>query len=682
MKFEHPGFLFAFLLLAIPIIIHLFNFRRYKTLYFSSIQFLKQVDEETKSVQKLKHLIVLFTRLLAFSALILAFAQPYIPVDKTSKPGTVPVLAIYLDNSFSMTLKGTEGELISEAREQARKLINQTSEGTRILLVTNEMNGLEQRLVTKADAIDRLDQIKVSSLVRNTGDVLNWMRDELDKEAANNQEIGSKQFVILSDFQKNSSDLANLKSDSVNYYYPIQFVPQVFSNVFIDSVWFNDPNFKVDVNNELNIRVKNIGDQDLTSVELQVEINETKRSAFVEIEANQETVVAINYSDLKPGIKNGVARINDKQLYFDDDYFFSYEVKKNASILIINGENAVPNIAQVYQLDSYYQVTEVSENSITQDVLKGKNLVVINGMNDISTGFSSTIFDFVNQGGALALFPGEKINANPWNQLLVKLNMPTLGSMQSEGVKIKSIQDKDAFFKGVFEKKPNNLNLPLQNKIYRTNNHSKSNALNLIQLQNGSPLLVRSNSNYTVFLFGSSLAPSFGNITTNALFSTIVLRMAEMSQARLPLSLTIGSDSKFPIFNAPKIESPIHIKNKEIDFIPSVEKLNQVDYISIAGPSSHILQSGLYEITNEQVLGSIALNYNRQESDINAYKIGAIKDLFTAKEVLNVKTTSISQGQRLNMTDLDKPVEYWRIFLILAIAFLLAEMAILRFSRS
>ncbi|MDD2984302.1 MAG: BatA domain-containing protein [Crocinitomicaceae bacterium] len=679
MKFEHPGFLFAFLLLAIPILIHLFNFRRYKTLYFSSLQFLKQVDQETKSVQKLKHLLVLITRILAFSALIIAFAQPYIPVDKTSKAGEIPVLAIYLDNSFSMTMKGTEGELISEAREQARKLINQASEGTRILLVTNEMNSLEQRLASKADAIDRLDQIKVSSMVRNTGEVLNWMRDELEKESANQQKIGTKQFVILSDFQKNSSDLAKLKSDSANYYYPIQFVPQVFSNIYIDSIWFNDPNFKVDVNNELNIRVKNVGNQDLASVELQVEINDTKRSAFVEVEANQETVVAINYSDLKPGIKKGVARINDKQLYFDDDYFFSYEVKKNASILIINGENAVPNINQVYRLDSYYQVTEVNENSITQDVLQGKNLVVINGMNDISTGFSSTIFDFVKQGGALALFPGEKINASSWNQLLIQLNMPTLGAVQSEGVKIKSIQHQDAFFKGVFEKKPDNLNLPLQNKIYRTNNHSKSNALNLIQLQNGSPLLVRSNSNYTVFLFGSSLAPSFGNLTSNALFSTIVLRMAEMSQTRLPLSLTIGSDSKFPIFKMPKTESPIHIKNAEIDFIPSMEKLNQINYISIAGPASNILQAGMYELVSEKSLGTIALNYNRQESDIRTFKINEVKDLFTEREILNVKTTSISQGQSLSMTDLDKPIEYWRIFLILAIAFLIAEMAIIRF---
>ena len=87
MKFEYPGFLFAFILLAIPIIIHLFNFRRYKVLYFSSLQFLKQVEEQTRSTQKLKHLLILIARILAFSALILAFAQPYLPVQETGKEG-------------------------------------------------------------------------------------------------------------------------------------------------------------------------------------------------------------------------------------------------------------------------------------------------------------------------------------------------------------------------------------------------------------------------------------------------------------------------------------------------------------------------------------------------------------------------------------------------------------------
>ena len=109
MKFVHPGFLWALFALAIPIIIHLFNFRRYKVIYFSSLKFIKHVDQQTRSTQKLKHLLILALRLLAITALVLAFAQPYFPVERSGNGGGKPVLAIYIDNSFSMTAKGTEG---------------------------------------------------------------------------------------------------------------------------------------------------------------------------------------------------------------------------------------------------------------------------------------------------------------------------------------------------------------------------------------------------------------------------------------------------------------------------------------------------------------------------------------------------------------------------------------------
>jgi hypothetical protein len=161
------------------------------------------------------------------------------------------------------------------------------------------------------------------------------------------------------------------------------------------------------------------------------------------------------------------------------------------------------------------------------------------------------------------------------------------------------------FFNGVFEKKPENLNLPLQTKIYKITSGSASNAMNLIQLQNGLPLLVRSNSNYSVFLFGSSLAPNFGNFTSNALFSTILLRSAEMSQRRIPIALTIGSDSKFPVYNAPK--------------------------------------------------------------------------KFSLQGIENVKFTTIDEGQSIARIELEKPKEYWRIFVLLALLFVLTEMALIKF---
>ncbi|MFI5136035.1 MAG: BatA domain-containing protein, partial [Chitinophagales bacterium] len=65
MSFLYPAFLFALGAIAIPIIIHLFNFRRYKTIYFSNTKFLREVKEKTDSRTQLKHLLVLLCRILA-----------------------------------------------------------------------------------------------------------------------------------------------------------------------------------------------------------------------------------------------------------------------------------------------------------------------------------------------------------------------------------------------------------------------------------------------------------------------------------------------------------------------------------------------------------------------------------------------------------------------------------------
>ncbi|MBS1623579.1 MAG: BatA domain-containing protein, partial [Bacteroidetes bacterium] len=102
MQFLYPSFLFALAALAIPVIIHLFNFRRFKTVYFSNVSFLKEVKEETTSRSRVKHLLVLAARMLAVAFLVLAFAQPFIPKKNTNIASGKKYVSVYVDNSFSM----------------------------------------------------------------------------------------------------------------------------------------------------------------------------------------------------------------------------------------------------------------------------------------------------------------------------------------------------------------------------------------------------------------------------------------------------------------------------------------------------------------------------------------------------------------------------------------------------
>jgi hypothetical protein len=109
MAFTYPSVLYAFFLLLIPIVIHLFNFRRYKKVYFSNLRFLTSVNQQSRKTSQLKHLLILLARLLFVSALVLAFSKPYIPSKLSKLELAKRHVVFYLDNSFSMQQEGKKG---------------------------------------------------------------------------------------------------------------------------------------------------------------------------------------------------------------------------------------------------------------------------------------------------------------------------------------------------------------------------------------------------------------------------------------------------------------------------------------------------------------------------------------------------------------------------------------------
>src|SRR5690606_5048852 len=113
MQFKNPEILYALLLLIIPIIVHLFQFRRFEKVAFTNVQFLKNITLQTRKSSQIKKWLTLLTRLLLLACIMIAFAQPYqANINSfTTKNETV----IYLDNSFSMQAKGDNGTLLNTA---------------------------------------------------------------------------------------------------------------------------------------------------------------------------------------------------------------------------------------------------------------------------------------------------------------------------------------------------------------------------------------------------------------------------------------------------------------------------------------------------------------------------------------------------------------------------------------
>ena len=77
MQFKHPELLYGLFLLLIPIIVHLFQLRKFQKEAFTNVAFLKQITLQTRKSAQIKKWLTLFTRMGILAAIVIAFAQPF-----------------------------------------------------------------------------------------------------------------------------------------------------------------------------------------------------------------------------------------------------------------------------------------------------------------------------------------------------------------------------------------------------------------------------------------------------------------------------------------------------------------------------------------------------------------------------------------------------------------------------
>jgi hypothetical protein len=680
MKWVYPEFLFALLVLVVPILIHLFHFRKYKTLYFSSIAFVKSVEQQQKNPRKIKHLLVLIARALAFICLVIAFAQPYFPHSNAAKKD-IQLIGVYIDNSFSMSRIGGQGELLAQAKELAGSIVDKAPRNTQYVLFTNELSGNEKQTLTKVKFVDQVAKVNYSSIYRSQEEVLSYWNQWVE-DAQKEGNIKSKpSLVYLSDFQKNKSSIPIKKFKSISSVSPLILAPQNAGNLYVDTIWFETPIQKLGSAQTLSIRVVNTGKERIESAVVSIQIGKLKRDLFAELPANGADTVQLNYFNQDAGIASGKISINDKQMTQDDSFFFNYEVKKSSSVLIINGEDAVENVGIVFGLDDFYQIKEVSTNQASQENLESIDLVVLNGLNQIPSNLSTELTGYYEEQGSILLIPGTNISPTGWNALLEKLSLPAINGTQTVGLGIQKLNIKDPFFQGIFEGRPENISLPAVAKGYRLMSNSKTLSSNLINYQNGTPFFVKSTGKNNSYLFSTSLKQEFSTFTSNQLFSTLLLHIGNLSQRQNPYYLIIGSDGSYPVNINTSSENPVHLKQAQIDYIPVIFTKNKRSYLSIQGLEAiRILEAGNYPISQDgKSKGILSMNYNRLESQTSESTQEEIK---TAFEQAGIHVNTIQNGSNWNsasLLEIGESYDSWVWFVFFAGIFVLCEMALLIF---
>ncbi|RZL31933.1 MAG: hypothetical protein EOP00_34555, partial [Pedobacter sp.] len=244
MNFLYPGFLFALLAVAIPVIIHLFNFRKFKKVYFSNVAFLKEIKEQNSSREKLKNLLILLSRILAILFLVFAFARPFLPSANQIDQHKGNIVSVYVDNSYSMEAVNKEGNLLDEAKRKAKEIVKVFQLNDRFQLLTNDFEGKHQRLLNGDEFLQAVEEVKISSSARKLQQVLNRQQGVFTG--------ASNRFAyLISDFQKGFAGDVPIKTPSNTNISLVKLNANHLPNVAVDSIWMLSPVHQAQANEKL-----------------------------------------------------------------------------------------------------------------------------------------------------------------------------------------------------------------------------------------------------------------------------------------------------------------------------------------------------------------------------------------------------------------------------------------------
>ncbi|MFA6923163.1 MAG: BatA domain-containing protein [Bacteroidales bacterium] len=677
MKFIYPSFLFALSAIVIPIIIHLFNFRKFKKVNFPDIRFLKSVKQETQSKSKLKHLLVLISRILAISSLVIAFAQPYIPLGNKEINLKNKVISIYVDNSFSMEAVNENGTLFDEAKRKAKEIAMAYRQSDEFQLLTNDFEGRHQRLFNRDEFPEMINEIKISPSVKTLSEVVSRQNDLI-----NNYSIG-KYIYLISDFQKSISNIEKINKDSSTN---INFIPlnvKEGSNLYIDSCWFLSPVRQLNKVEKLMVRIKNISGKSLENIPLKLFINNKQKAlASIDIGENSQTDILLSFNINEAGIQNCRLEITDYPVVFDDKFYFSFTVNNKIYVAIINGKNENKYLNSLFLNDSAIVLANSQESQIDYSKLPENSFITINEIEKISSGLSQELQKFVSNGGSLLVVPGRKIDFDSYKSFLSSLQSKYFEKADSSELKVAQVNFENSIFKDVFDKIPDNIELPKVEYHYSLSKNIYSMEEYILKLQNGDIFLSKQNFNKgKIYLLCSPLDDESGNFQKQALFVPALYNIALQSQSVYPLFYTIGKDENIEINNINLSgEDIFKIKNFTSDFnvIPEHKFLNSQYFLNI---HNQIADAGNYIVSvKDKSLMGVSFNFNRKESILNYYDEKEIEDL-SAQAKLSNSSVIYTKNSSLTKTiiEYNQGKKLWKLFVIFNLLFFAFEIILLRF---
>lgn len=678
MAFAHPYFLLLGLAIIIPIIVHLFNFHKFKQVLFTNVKSLEDIVARKKQQNQLYQRLLLLSRCLTILLLALLFAQPYInrSQDAFASQGQNAVVII-VDNSFSMQNIYSKGSMLDACKQKAEDILEQYSDNDVFCLLTSDLEGRHKHFIPKQVFRELLKDVQISPSTTMYSELINTAHHLL---SLRNEQ--SKRVFLLSDFQSSCFDYHNIKENSTvkDFYLPLQ--AKNIDNVYIDTIILDRNIYLQGQEVDLKVRVRNCSEQDREKIVVKLFIDNQQQSLVnCDIKKNSYVEIPFKVSLNSKGTLEGRVHVIDNPIVYDDDFYFCLNVTDRIKVLSINQNTSNKYLDKLFSNSSEVELQNVMFSNVDFTSLNQYNTIILNGLQSISTGMADQLKRCRDNGVTIVVVPKEDIDLASYNKAMEIMQLPTYAAQINMVVKVSKIDDENKLFEKVFMHIPNNMQMPQANIYYKIASKPNVARQDIIYLSNNDAFLSENTYKSSLgFVFASGFEQKMSDFVNQTIFVPIMWNIVLYS---------ISLQQPYMFLDSKQITDITQLKDKNRQWSLSIESK---DHTLRVKPhlvytdnrlgfelNGQIKKAGIYNlVVKDDTITKIALNYNRNESVL---KFLNSKQITKQLQAQNFKNYSVFNDQKMissYFTESKKGFDFSFVLLALISACIVAEIYLCR----
>ena len=703
MTFLNPLLLIGLAAAAIPLIIHLFNFRRPREVNFSSLVFLQELQKSTMRRVQVKQWLLLLLRTLAIACLVLAFARPTLTgnLAGTLASRGATSTAIVIDNSLSMTLRDAQGEYLRQAKALAADLAALMEPGDEAFVLTTAAPATARAgaLPNPGAALDAIQGIEAQP-----GAVS--LEEALQRAAARLQEASNpnRAIYLISDVQR--STLLDTVASSPPSQGVARLLPvggRTYGNVAVTDVEVVSRIVEVGEPVTIEATLTNFGREGLTDYVASVYLEgERVAQAAVDLAPGAAQRVTFTATPQQRGWLAGDVRIEDDAFGADNLRHFTLHVPERRRLLVVQGQGQRTDFLNLALSPGLTQgripfdVETIQENALAAASLGAYDGVVLVGPRDLSSGEVGALARYVREGGGLLLFPSQEARAEDYNALLGSLGggtfsgfSGTLGSGEAVAA-FDRLDLEHPLFDGVFETSgqrgaATQVESP---DVYYAMNYTPASGTEqtLISLSSGFPFLQELRDGRGVaFLMAVAPELRWSDLPQRGLFIPLLYRAIyylSSSESVAGEQLVVGVPGELRLTGVEADAAPLRLVALDGEaFVPEQRSLFGAVLLQLR---QDVREPGIYDVrAGDDLVRRVAFNLPRPESDLRTSEPAAAAEALAEASGLRVDVFDVGQegGEPSLASALvteQTGVELWNVFLLLALGFMIAETFVAR----